>query len=85
MKPTATLTFRAYALKELACLYFPENSARDASRRLRLLIHQDPLLYADLLKHGYRPRIRIFAPILVQVLLQHLGHPEAFYEIVRHA
>ena len=76
-----SLIFRAYTVKELACLYFPQKTATGASRSLRALIRHDPQLRAQ----GYRPRVHYLPPSAVQVLLEHLGTPEEFYEILRKA
>ena len=79
------LTFRAYTIKELGCLYFPQKSPIGASRSLRSLIAHDPLLLSELRAQGYRPRAHYLPPAAVQVLLEHLGTPTEFYEILRQA
>lgn len=43
-----SLIFRAYTVKELACLYFPQKTATGASRSLRALIRHDPELLSQL-------------------------------------
>ena len=78
-----SLTFRAYTIKELGCLYFPQKTAIGASRSLRSLIAHDPLLLSELRAQGYRPRAHYLPPSAVQVLLEHLGTPMEFYEILR--
>ena len=78
-----SLIFRAYTVKELACLYFPQKTATGASRSLRALIR--PELLSQLRAQGYRPRVHYLPPSAVQVLLEHLGTPEEFYEILRKA
>ena len=80
-----SLIFRAYTVKELACLYFPQKTATGASRSLRSLIRHDPELLSQLRAQGYRPRVHYLPPSAVQVLLEHLGTPEEFYEILRKA
>ena len=55
MKNLPSIAFRTYVMKELACLYFPEERADLASRHFRLLIRQDPLLLSELQKLGFRP------------------------------
>ena len=80
-----SLIFRAYTVKELACLYFPQKTATGASRSLRALIRHDPELLTQLRAQGYRPRVHYLPPSAVQVLLEHLGTPEEFYEILRKA
>ena len=80
-----SLIFRAYTVKELACLYFPQKTATGASRSLRALIRHDPELLSQLRAQGYRPRVHYLPPSAVQVLLEHLGTPEEFYEILRKA
>ena len=85
MKTPPSIAFRTYVMKELACLYFPEERADLASRHFRLLIRQDPLLLSELQKLGFRPRQRMLPPSLVQVLLRHLGTPEQFDQISRQA
>ena len=78
-----SLTFRAYTIKELGCLYSPQKTAIGASRSLRSLIAHDPLLLSELRAQGYRPRAHYLPPSAVQVLLEHLGTPMEFYEILR--
>lgn len=78
-----SLTFRAYTIKELGCLYFPQKTAIGASRSLRALISHDPVLLSELRAQGYRPRAHYLPPAAVQVLLEHLGTPMEFYEILR--
>ena len=80
-----SLIFRAYTVKELACLYFPQKTATGASRSLRALIRHDPELLSQLRAQGYRPRVHYLPPSAVQVLLEHLGTPDEFYEILRKA
>lgn len=80
-----SLIFRAYTVKELACLYFPQKTATGASRSLRSLIRHDPELLSQLRAQGYRPRVHYLPPSAVQVLLEHLGTPEEFYDILRKA
>ena len=78
-----SLTFRAYTIKELGCLYFPQKTAIGASRSLRSLIAHDSHLLSELRAQGYRPRAHYLPPAAVQVLLEHLGTPMEFYEILR--
>ena len=42
-------------------------------------------LLSQLRAQGYRPRVHYLPPSAVQVLLEHLGTPEEFYEILRKA
>ena len=58
-----SLIFRAYTVKELACLYFPQKTAMGASRSLRALIRHDPELLYQLRAQGYRPRCTICHPL----------------------
>ena len=82
------------ALPHLPCLYGPRSlpvstsrrrPATGASRSLRALIRHDPELLSQLRVQGYRPRVHYLPPSAVQVLLEHLGTPEEFYEILRKA
>ncbi len=75
--------FRIYTIKELACLYFPKFQAGHASRCFRRLLKEDPLLYKGLEERGYRPRKRNLSPSQVGYLLEHLGTPNEFYEVLR--
>ena len=58
-----SLIFRAYTVKELACLYFPQKTATGASRSLRALIRHDPELLSQLRAQGYRPRCTTYHPL----------------------
>ena len=58
-----SLIFRAYTVKELACLYFPQKTATGASRSLRALIRHDPELLSQLRAQGYRPRVHYLPPL----------------------
>ncbi len=77
------LEFRAYAVKELATLYFPHYDPAYSGRCLRRLIRRDPELLRQLQERGYRTRAHYLPPAAVQVLLEHLGTPQEFYEIVK--
>ena len=77
------LEFRAYAVKELATLYFPHCEPGYAGRCLRRLIRRDPELLRQLQERGYRTRAHYLPPVAVQVLLEHLGTPQDFYAILR--
>lgn len=85
MKTTSPLSFRAYAVKELACMYFPDKSVERACRLFRSTIQEDPLLLKQLEEHGFRPRKRILVPRAVQAIVQYLGSPQEFYAIVHEA
>lgn len=81
------------ALPHLPCLYgqgaclslLPTEDGYGSSRSLRALIRHDPELLSQLRTQGYRPRVHYLPPSAVQVLLEHLGTPEEFYEILRKA
>ncbi len=81
LPPMALEEFRVYSMKELACLYFPNQSAVYASRCFRKLLRDDPFLYEGLIDRGYRPRVRNLLPCQVSFLLEHLGTPREFYEV----
>ena len=81
-----SLIFRAYTVKELACSLLPAEDGY-GSLPLATCAHfaTTPELLSQLRAQGYRPRVHYLPPSAVQVLLEHLGTPEEFYEILRKA
>lgn len=80
-RPTR-LECRAYAFREFAHLYFPNIMPEHASRRLRRFIVQDAQLLQQLEARGWRRNMRSLMPAHVSYLIQELGTPEEFYEIM---
>ncbi|MDR1202260.1 MAG: DUF4248 domain-containing protein [Tannerellaceae bacterium] len=67
-----------YTHQELALLYFPDILPESASRQLSRRILRDEELYAELLKAGYMHRQRIYSPLQIAILFDHLGDPETW-------
>jgi len=61
------------------------STVRRYAKAVGALIRHDPELLSQLRAQGYRPRVHYLPPSAVQVLLEHLGTPEEFYEILRKA
>lgn len=76
------IEFRFYGFKELACLYYPHCTPASASRKLRRLILQDPMLIEGLELRGFRRTMRRLTPGHVIFLVDQLGSPEEFQRIV---
>lgn len=77
------LEFRVYSFRELAQLYYPHLRGPSASRALRSLIALDPKFCHEMRRRGFRPSQRHLAPYQIEVLLEQLGSPREFYEILR--
>jgi len=65
-----------YTHQEVAVRYFPEVLPESASRQLTRWIMRDDDLYAELLKAGYTRRQRMYSPLQLTILFDHLGDPE---------
>lgn len=76
------IEFRFYGFKELASLYYPHCTPPSASRKLRRLILQDPMLIEGLELRGFRRTMRRLTPGQVIFLVDQLGSPEEFQRIV---
>ncbi len=76
------IEFRFYGFKELASLYYPHCTPTSASRKLRRLILQDPMLIEGLELRGFRRSMRRLSPGHVIFLVDQLGSPDEFQRIV---
>lgn len=71
-------TNRIYGHQELACLYFPHILPASASTQLSRWINRDEDLLADLRRAGHVKGVRIYTPLMVAILVNHLGEPETW-------
>lgn len=71
-------TNRVYGHQELALLYFPNILPASASTQFTRWIRRDPDLLAALQAAGYRKGIRIYTPLQVRILVDHMGDPESW-------
>lgn len=67
------MTPRAYTIKEIACAYFPYIQAKSASRRLKMWIAKDGILYKELLQQGYTPEARLLPWSCVVLIIKRFG------------
>jgi len=65
-----------YTHKELAILYFPNITPQSASSQLTRWIRRDPDLMDELNQAGYIKQQRMFTPLQLEILLDHLGEPD---------
>lgn len=72
---TVTFQLRTYGRQELAILYNPEVKPDTAVKRLNQWIDHHPTLIAELTAVGWNQRIRHYTPMMVDVLVRHLGEP----------
>lgn len=71
-------TNKVYGHQELALLYFPHVLPASASTQLTRWIRRDPSLLAALKATGYRKGIRIYTPLQVRMIVDHMGEPESW-------
>lgn len=69
---------RIYGHTELALLYFKNVLPKSASAQLSRWINRDEDLMADLKKAGHRKGQRIYTPLQLSIILDHLGDPETW-------
>ena len=69
-------TNRIYGHQELALLYFPNVLPSSASTQLTRFIRRDPELLSALEAIGYRKGIRLYTPLQVRTIVDHMGDPE---------
>lgn len=69
------LESRAYGVKELAVLYFPNIAPASASIRLKQWIKESPELLRQLGRTDYNPAARILKPRQVGLITEAFGHP----------
>ena len=70
-----TFTVRSYTKSELAHLYNPQLTLKNATQVLRRWILHNAELHAELSLLGYQDRNRILTPRQVKVIDDHLGEP----------
>lgn len=68
------------SFRELAMCYYPNVIPEVASRKLRRLIRDDPMMIGDLLKLGYRPHQHFLTASQRNSIEFYLGTPEEFLE-----
>lgn len=66
---------RAYGIKELAVLYFPNICPASASKRLKQWIMDSPELLAKLSETNYHQRQRIVSPRQKELVVAAFGSP----------
>lgn len=71
-------TNRIYGHQELASLYFPHILPESASTQLRRWINRDEDLLGELRRAGHIKGMRIYTPLMVAILVSHLGDPETW-------
>lgn len=74
--------FRVYSVKEVAVVYYPKVKVESACRSFRKLIRGDKWLYDGLCERGFKPYARTLSPAQIRFLLEHLGTPKEFYDIM---
>ena len=68
------LKVRAYGLKELAVLYFPNNTSQSASNQLKRWMKSAKLM-KKLKNADYNNGQKLLTPLQVQIIVEHLGEP----------
>ena len=66
---------RTYTKAELAHLYNPQLTLKNATQVLRRWILHNAELHAELIHLGYQDRNHIFTPRQVKVIVDYLGEP----------
>lgn len=66
---------RYYTFSELAKLYFPNKSKRNASNQLRINIKKNKSLMQELIFLGYVPNLRNYSPRMVTCIFKYLDTP----------
>lgn len=76
-KPNAPqqLENRAYGIKELAVLYFPNIAPASASKRLKQWITDSPTLLVELARTNYHTQQRIITPRQKDLIAIAFGSP----------
>lgn len=64
--------------QELALCYFPDITPKSASQQLTRWITRDEELLSALTKAGYKRGQRMFTPLQMDILMEHLGEPDTF-------
>ena len=71
----STFTTRSYTKSELAHLYNPQLTIKNATQVLRRWILHNTELREALMQIGYQDRNRILTPRQVAIIIQILGEP----------
>ena len=69
---------RIYGHTELAMLYFRDIQPKSASTQLTRWINRDIELYEELLLAGDRKGQRLYTPLQLSILIDHLGDPDTW-------
>ena len=64
----------AYGLKELAIMYFPNNTPQSAANMLKKWMNKKELMN-KLEKSGYNQGQKILTPVQVAIIVEHIGEP----------
>jgi len=70
-----TFQIRAYGRQELAMMYNPGVKPDTAVKRFNRWIDFHPTLATELSAVGWNQRLRLYTPMMVEVLTRHLGEP----------
>lgn len=70
-----TFVCRSYSFQELALLYNPHTTPKNASKILSNWIRETRGLQEALEQYGWKPRARNLSPKIVACLIQYLGEP----------
>ena len=71
----STFTVRSYTISELAHLYNPQLSLKNATQVLRRWILHNAELHAELIHLGNQDRNHIFTPRQVKEIVDYLSEP----------
>ncbi len=67
---------KIYGHTELALLYFKNVQPKSASTQLARWLRRDEELWEELILAGYRKGQRVFTPLQLEIIIDHLGDPE---------
>lgn len=76
------LAYRAYAVGEIAQLYYPHISPKSATRNLSRYIWGDNELLLRLQACGYHKGIRQLTPAMVAEIVSAMGKPSDFNQVI---
>jgi hypothetical protein len=66
---------RSYSYCELAMLYFPNSTKKNASAQLGKWIRENEKLQSQWLELGFKPRKKLLTPIQVKMIIDVFGEP----------
>lgn len=66
---------RTYGFGELASEYMPNVSKITASLYLNRTIKENTILQQKLYEAGYKSKKKILTPLMVKIIIEHLGEP----------